>query len=252
MAKLLNLNINKLVLFQYWARYLSSITRKFIYIFNCQGQSTSINSFSHQRQWPRVSQKLVFICSPWAGFKKVVIKLSIQKHVQCDTIQVKTNNSSTGDQTIIVKYEWHQWQMELKSDNYPWLGLGSWILVCFTPEEIGSLKWKIENHDAARRNDRKEIMWIKCYICLCMFPVSALTYLLFCFSLRRKATVTTPRYGRPEMPIYGTGETSGACTAILIIIGKPDGKYYSIYLIKTLASKVLTLSVLHYLYRVHL
>ena len=45
--------------------------------------------------------------------------------------------------------------------------------------------------------------------------------------------------GRPEMPIYGTGESSGACTESLIIIGKPDGKYYSIYLIKTLVSKVL-------------
>ena len=41
------------------------------------------------------------------------------------------------------------------------------------------------------------------------------------------------------MPIYGTVEPSEACTAILITIGKLHGKYYSIYLIKTLASKVL-------------
>ena len=42
------------------------------------------------------------------------------------------------------------------------------------------------------------------------------------------------------MPIYGTGESSGACSESLIIMGKPDGKYYNMYLIKTSASKVLT------------
>ena len=33
-----------------------------------------------------------------------------------------------------------------------------------------------------------------------------------------------PLYGRPEMPIYGTVEPSGAYTARLIIIGKLPGK----------------------------